>query len=60
MDALPKFLDQLIGSGLLVPTGVDGLYGRSGVFEDVIARFEAAVTALGAPDRPEVLRFPRR
>ena len=58
MDALPKFLDQLIGSGLLVPTGVDGLYGRSGVFEDVIARFEAAVTALGAPDRPEVLRFP--
>ena len=45
MDAVVTLLDQLIAEGLLVPTGGDGLYGRNGVFEDVIARFEALVTA---------------
>jgi seryl-tRNA synthetase len=58
MDAVVSLLDQLIAQGLLIPTGVDGLYGRSGVFEDVIARFEALVTATGAADQAEVLRFP--
>jgi seryl-tRNA synthetase len=58
MDAIVTLLDQLIAERLLIPTGVDGLYGRSGVFEDVIARFEALVTSIGARDRPEVLRFP--
>ena len=58
MDAVVTLLDQLIAAGLLIPTGVDGLYGRSGVFEDVIARFEGLVTATGAADAPEVLRFP--
>jgi seryl-tRNA synthetase len=58
MDATLSYLDQLIGAGLLIPTGVDGLYGRSGVFEDVICRFEAVVTAEGSKDRPEVIRFP--
>src|ERR1700750_695568 len=58
MDAPVTLLDQLIGAGLLVPTGVDGLYGRSGVFEDVIVRFEALVTSIGGPDGAEVLRFP--
>lgn len=58
MDASVTLLDQLIGQGLLVPTGVDGLYGRSGVFEDVIVRFEALVTRTGAADRAEVYRFP--
>ena len=48
MDAQPAYIDQLIASGLLVPTGVDGLYGRSGLFEDVIARFEAIVTEIVA------------
>jgi seryl-tRNA synthetase len=58
MDAVVSLLDQLIAAGLLIPTGVDGLYGRSGVFEDVITRFEALVTATGAADGAEVLRFP--
>src|SRR5665213_711451 len=58
MDAQPNLLDQMIAAGLLVPTGVDGLYGRSGLFEDVIARFEALVTEIGAGDGAEVLRFP--
>jgi seryl-tRNA synthetase len=58
MDANVSYLDQLIGAGLLVPTGVVGLYGRSGVFEDVIVRFEALVTSVGGQDGAEVLRFP--
>jgi len=58
MDASPTLLDQMIAAGHLVPTGVAGLYGRSGVFEDVIARFEALVTAIGDQDGAEVLRFP--
>ena len=58
MDAVVTLLDQLIAEGLLIPTGVEGLYGRSGLFEDVIARFEALVTRTGAEDRAEVLRFP--
>ena len=58
MDAQPTLLNQMIAAGHLVPTGVDGLYGRSGVFEDVIARFEALVTEIGKDDGAEVLRFP--
>jgi seryl-tRNA synthetase len=58
MDASVSFLDQLIGEGLLIPTGVDGLYGRSGTFEDVVVRFEALVSRVGAADGAEVYRFP--
>jgi len=52
------FLDALFDAGLLIETGVDGLYGRNGLFEDVIARFDDLVTRFGRDDRPEVLRFP--
>jgi seryl-tRNA synthetase len=58
MDAQPAYIDQLIASGLLVPSGVDGLYGRSGLFEDVITRFEALVTEIAKGDGAEVFRFP--
>jgi seryl-tRNA synthetase len=58
MDAQPNLLDQMVAAGHLIPTGVDGLYGRSGAFEDVIARFEALVTRIAAGDGAEVLRFP--
>jgi hypothetical protein len=55
-------LEQLISHGILIDTGIDGIYGRSGVFEDVIARFEDLVTRTGAaganPGAPEVMRFP--
>jgi seryl-tRNA synthetase len=56
--ACNTFLDRLIERGLLIETGVDGLYGRSGVFEDVIARFDAAITRIGGADGAEVIRFP--
>ncbi|MBY5840956.1 hypothetical protein J3P71_21045 [Rhizobium leguminosarum] len=31
MDMQTSFLDRLFESGLLIDTGIDGLYGRSGI-----------------------------
>jgi seryl-tRNA synthetase len=53
-----SFLEDLIETGLLIDTGVDGLYGRSGLFEDVVARFDDLVTRWGGEDGAEVARFP--
>ena len=54
----PSFLDRLFDQGLLVRTGVDGLYGRSGDFESVVDALERLITRLGAADGAEVMRFP--
>ena len=53
-----SYLDELTKAGLLIPLGVRGLYGHSGVFEDVIERFERAVTVRAVPFKSEVMRFP--
>jgi seryl-tRNA synthetase len=53
-----SFHDELVGHGLLLTTGVPGLFGRGAEFERVIEAFDRCVTAAGAADRPEVLRFP--
>lgn len=52
------FLKELTGRGLLVETGVPGVYGRSGVFERVREGFDGLVTRVAAPDGSETLRFP--
>ena len=36
-------LDNLFAKGILFDMGVDGLYGRSGVFEEVVERFGALI-----------------
>jgi seryl-tRNA synthetase len=56
--ACNTFLDDLIAKGLLLETGVDGLYGRNGVFEDVVARFDALISSFGTDLNAEVVRFP--
>ena len=56
--AYHKYLHELIDAKLLIPLGVPGVYGRSGVFEGVIDQFERFVTRRGAVHRPEVMRFP--
>lgn len=58
MDIQTSFLDRLFESGLLIDTGVDGLYGRSAQFEDVIAAFERLIDRFGGADGAEVIRFP--
>ncbi|MDX7954012.1 hypothetical protein P7D22_22975, partial [Lichenihabitans sp. Uapishka_5] len=52
------FLDALFDDGLLIRTGVDGLYGRAGIVEEVIERFTARVAALAADDRATRIHFP--
>lgn len=58
MDAQALFSKQLIDAGLLIPMGVDGLFGRSGVFEDVVERFNTVISKVGGGDGAEVMRFP--
>jgi len=58
MDAQVSFLDQLFSQGILHDSGVDGLYARSGVFEDVISRFEAFALTFGKDEISEAMVFP--
>jgi seryl-tRNA synthetase len=53
-----NFRDELIAHGLLIETGVPGVYGRSAEFEDTVERIDRRVIAIGEADRPEIMRFP--
>lgn len=57
-DPYRQYLDELVSAGLLVPSGVRGVYGHGGEFEHVIEQFERLVTRVGAELAPEVVRFP--
>jgi seryl-tRNA synthetase len=52
------FLDDLVSAGLLVATGVQGVYGRGHAFESVLLAFDALVARETERDGAEVLRFP--
>jgi seryl-tRNA synthetase len=58
MDAQPSFLNQLFDKGFLVPSGVDGLYGRGEAYEDVITAFDNLITKVAGPDKAEKICFP--
>ncbi|WP_071289400.1 amino acid--[acyl-carrier-protein] ligase [Mycolicibacterium llatzerense] len=56
-----EFRNELIGAGLLIPLGIDGLYGRGGDFEKIVDGIDFAVRGKGAAvhgDDAAVLRFP--
>jgi seryl-tRNA synthetase len=53
-----EFLDQLLDRGLLVDSGVSGVYGRNEQFERVRWAFDALVTEAAGADHPERLAFP--
>jgi seryl-tRNA synthetase len=53
-----RYLDELTAAGLLIPLGVPGVYGRSGVFEGIVEHFERFITRMGDHLKPEVMRFP--
>lgn len=55
---VPVYLQKLFAAGLLISTGVNGLYGRSAAFEDVVERVSDMIGAWGADKPVEVLRFP--
>jgi seryl-tRNA synthetase len=52
------FYDQLVAHGLIIPTGVQGGYGRGGVFEDILGCFDALVARITKDDGAEVMMFP--
>jgi seryl-tRNA synthetase len=53
-----SFYDGLVSHGLIVPTTVQGAFGRGAVFEDVLERFNGLVSALARDDGAEVYTFP--
>ena len=53
-----EFRDELIQAGLLIPSGVPGVFGRGHVFEDILERFDALITEAGKADDAEKVRFP--
>ena len=58
MDKQISFLDQLFDRGILYDSDVDGLYARSGIFEEVIARFEELAKSVGKDETSEAMVFP--
>lgn len=52
------FLADLLGHGLLVESGVPGVYGQGADFERVREGVTAAMTREAIPDRAEPMRFP--
>jgi seryl-tRNA synthetase len=58
METQASFRTRLLEAGILFPTGVDGLWGRNGTFEQVFDGLERAITAAGADHGAEVMRFP--
>jgi seryl-tRNA synthetase len=58
MPNRPNLLQELIDHKVLYPSGVDGVYGRSGVFEDIVYRFEQLALAAGKDETTEAVYFP--
>jgi seryl-tRNA synthetase len=51
-------LGELVEHGLLIETGIPGLYGRGGEFEDVRRQLADLVTRAATADNPERMHFP--
>lgn len=52
------FRAEIIDAGLLIESGVPGVYGRSGAFEEVHLALDRLISAAAAGDEAEQLRFP--
>ncbi len=55
---MSTLLDRLMADGLLISSGVDGVFLRSIRFESILEAVAELAGRIGAGDRPEVLRFP--
>ena len=52
------FLSQLFDKGLLVDSGVPGLYGRGAAYEEIISGFDGLISRTVADDGAEKISFP--
>lgn len=52
------FLGDLVGAGLVIESGVPGVYGFNAVYVDIREKLEDLISRHAADDRPECLSFP--
>ena len=52
------FVSTLIADGLLIETGVPGVFGKNAAFEAIVRGIDALVEAAAEDMRPELVRFP--
>jgi seryl-tRNA synthetase len=52
------FRDELLAAGILVPTGTDGLYGRSAVYESIVTGVDRVAVRAAASEGTLSYRFP--
>jgi len=57
-QAYQDYRQELLEKKILLSSGVQGVYGLSGVFEGIVEAFERYVTRSGVDLKPEVIRFP--
>ena len=53
-----EYADRLVEAGLLIRSGVDGIYGRSGAFESITDGLVRMIARRSAADGAQVVRFP--
>ena len=57
-DPYTDFRARLVSDGVLVPMGVEGLYGKGRAFVDVFGQLDRYLTDAGADQAAELYRFP--
>jgi hypothetical protein len=57
-DRYAAFRSELFGAGLLIDTGVDGVYAKSSVYESIVAALDRLITSSMVDQPAEVLSFP--
>ena len=57
-QAYQDYRQELVDKKILLLSGVQGVYGLSGVFESIVEAFERFITLNGKALKPEVMRFP--
>jgi seryl-tRNA synthetase len=55
---LDSFYQGMVEQGLIIPTGVQGAFGRGAVFERVLEAFNGLISRRSAADDAEVCTFP--
>jgi len=53
-----EYLNALLASGILINSGVPGVYGKGQIFERVLGAFDRFVIESGLDQNAEVFRFP--
>lgn len=56
--SMHPFTEALVADGILVPSGVPGVFGKNGVFEAIVRGVDSLVVQAGADLSAELYRFP--